>query len=165
MNFKISCLVFIHNHNGEILLLKRNKPPNLGFWSPPGGKLEMSRGESPFECVRREAFEETGLSLENEDLSLFGYVSEKAYEQKNHWLMFLFHSKKRIDFKPNDIDEGTFAFFKRETVENLAIPTTDHELIWPFYDKRFDGFWGVSADCSGGKLKIKIEATPLRDDN
>ena len=79
--------------------------------------------------------------------------------------MFLFHSKKRIDFKPNDIDEGTFAFFKRETVENLAIPTTDHELIWPFYDKRSDGFWGVSADCGGGKLKIKIEATPLKDDN
>ena len=78
MEFKISCLLFIRNHAEKILLLKRKKSPNQGLWSPPGGKLNMNIGESPYECAVREAKEETGMTLNNDDLSLFGYVSEKG---------------------------------------------------------------------------------------
>ena len=94
MEFKISCLLFIRNAEKEILMIRRNKAPNKGFWSPPGGKLNMSEGESPYECAKREALEETGVSLEDKDLSLFGYVSEKGYETTTNWLMFLFDCKK-----------------------------------------------------------------------
>ena len=80
MEFKISCLLFIRNHAEKILLLKSKKSPNQGLWSPPGGKLKMNIGESPYECAVREAKEETGMNLNNDDLSLFGYVSEKGYE-------------------------------------------------------------------------------------
>ena len=47
--FKISVLVFLRDVRGRLLLIKRSKAPNLGCWSPIGGKLEMERGESPFE--------------------------------------------------------------------------------------------------------------------
>ena len=90
MSFKISCLLFARNKNSQILLLQRKKAPNKGLWSPPGGKLEMSLGESPVECAKRESFEEMGLELHDRDLQLFGYVSEKNYEGNGHWLMFLF---------------------------------------------------------------------------
>ena len=54
--YKIAVLVFLENNAGEHLLLLRAKAPNLGAWSPIGGKLETAVGESPFECaVRSEA--------------------------------------------------------------------------------------------------------------
>ncbi len=161
MEFKISCLLFIRNPEDEILLLKRKNAPNLGLWSPPGGKLDMAIGESPYECAIREAREETGLELNFNDLSIFGYVSEKAYENSCNWLMFLFDCHKAIQEKPIDFDEGTFSFFKRNVIDSLPIPPTDHQLVWPFYDKRKSGIWGINADCSiSGSPKIKIEARP-----
>jgi len=56
--FKISVLVFLRDARGRQLLIKRRKAPNLGCWSPIGGKLEMGTGESPFECAIRETGEE-----------------------------------------------------------------------------------------------------------
>ena len=47
--YKISALVYLHNNKGELLLMQRNKAPNKGLWSPIGGKLETSTGESPHE--------------------------------------------------------------------------------------------------------------------
>ena len=44
---------------GQILLMHRNKPPNLGMWVAPGGKIEPD--ESPYEGAVRELYEETGL--------------------------------------------------------------------------------------------------------
>ncbi len=51
--FKISVLVFLRDEAGRLLLLQRTKAPNIGCWSPPGGKLETALGESPFECAVR----------------------------------------------------------------------------------------------------------------
>ena len=121
MHFKISCLLFIRNFEDKLLMLKRNKPPNLGLWSPPGGKLAMDSGESPVECAKREAKEETGLILGEKDLKLFGYVSEKGYEGSGHWLMFLFDCKKTISQLPENFEEGSFAFFGRDEMKLLYI--------------------------------------------
>jgi 8-oxo-dGTP diphosphatase len=160
MCLKLSCLLFIKRKDGKILLLKRNKSPNKGLWSPPGGKFDLSSGESPFECAKREALEETGLVLEDNDLRIFGYVSEKNYQDSGHWLMFLFECRKFIENTPKCFDEGSFAFFTRLEIDSLSIPPTDHEFVWPFYDKKELGFWGSRADCSGSTPKIKIEASP-----
>ena len=74
--YKISVLVFIENRAGEQLLMLRAKQPNLGVWTPIGGKLEMATGESPFECAVRETAEETGLVVRAEDMHLFAMVAE-----------------------------------------------------------------------------------------
>ena len=160
MSLKLSCLLFIKRLDGKILLLKRNKSPNRGLWSPPGGKFDLSLGESPFECAKREALEETGLVLDDEDLNVFGYVSEKDYQNSGHWLMFLFECKRPIESTPKSFSEGSFSFFTRNEIDSLSIPPTDHQLVWPLYDKRKLGFWGMRADCSGIEPKIKIEASP-----
>ena len=159
MVFKISCLLFFKNSLGQILLIQRTKPPNRGLWSPPGGKLILESGESPFECAIRETKEEIGLEVTENDFSLFGYVSEKNY-QGNHWLMFLFEYLNPLCKLPPKIDEGGFSFFSRAQIDRLKIPQTDHQLVWPFYDKRFAGFWGVRADCSLNKADLVIEANP-----
>lgn len=156
--FKISALVFIKNGAGKHLLIERKKSPNLGCWSPIGGKLDMAVGESPYECARRETHEEIGQRLEDEDLHCFGYISEKSYEGAGHWLMFLFNCQRLLDHLPDSIDEGRFHFYSRAEIDTLAIPETDKTLLWPYYDKYRHSFIGLRADCDPrGNLSLTEE--------
>ena len=160
--YKISVLVFIENSAGEKLLLLRAKQPNLGVWTPIGGKLEMTIGESPFECAIRETAEETGLEVRQEDLHLFAMIAEKAYQGSTHWLMFLFRCKKPIESMPADIAEGRFGFFSREKIRTLPIPETDKAALWPIFDQYRDGFVSLRADCSLSPIQITIEQITSR---
>jgi 8-oxo-dGTP diphosphatase len=156
--FKISVLVFLRDAPGRLLLIKRRKAPNLGCWSPIGGKLEMARGESPFECAIRETAEEVGLAVTEKDLHLFGYISEKNYEGGGHWLMFLFDCKKILPDLPPTGDEGEFAFFPRGEIDALPIPPTDQVLVWPWYDQHRGDFVAIRADCAPGEpLNVVVE--------
>lgn len=67
------CILFIQNEKGQILMQQRKYP--YGKWGLPGGLMEL--GESTEETVRREVFEETGLTVGA--LSLFGVYSGKNY--------------------------------------------------------------------------------------
>ena len=155
--YKISVLVFIENAAGEQLLLLRAKQPNLGIWTPIGGKLEMATGESPFECAVRETGEETGLQIGPEDLHLFAMIAEKAYQGDTHWLMFLFRCKKTIAGLPGDITEGKFAFFSRKRINTLEIPETDKAALWPIFDQYRDGFVALKANCAVSPIQITVE--------
>lgn len=155
--YKISVLVFIENAAGEQLLLLRAKQPNLGVWTPIGGKLEMATGESPFECAVRETEEETGLKISAADLHLFAMIAEKAYQGDTHWLMFLFRCKRPIAALPPDIMEGKFAFFSREKIKDLPIPETDKAALWPIFDQYKDGFVALKADCARSPIQITVE--------
>jgi 8-oxo-dGTP diphosphatase len=55
----VGALIF---HRGRILMAERGKEPLKGWWSLPGGALEV--GESLDCAVRREVREETGLEIE-----------------------------------------------------------------------------------------------------
>ena len=60
----LSTLCYIENDRGEYLMLhrvKKENDANRDKWIGIGGKFEA--GESPEECVVREALEETGLTL------------------------------------------------------------------------------------------------------
>ena len=46
----------------EVLLVKRNKDPNKGHWSIPGGRQML--GETVSEAAKRELLEETGVKVE-----------------------------------------------------------------------------------------------------
>ena len=155
--YKISVLVFIENTAGEQLLMLRAKQPNLGVWTPIGGKLEMTTGESPFECAVRETAEETGLVITSDQLHLFAMIAEKAYQGDTHWLMFLFRCKKTIAALPADITEGKFGFFSREQIKTLPIPETDQTALWPIFDQYRDGFVALKADCARSPITITVE--------
>lgn len=155
--YKISVLVFLENRAGEQLLMLRAKQPNLGAWSPIGGKLEMATGESPFECAVRETEEETGLQISTADLHLFAMIAEKAYHGDTHWLMFLFRCKRPIEALPSDIAEGKFGFHSREAIKSLAIPETDQAALWPIFDQYNDSFVALRADCATSPIKITVE--------
>ncbi len=164
LGYKIAVLVFIQNSRGEHLLLLRAKAPNLGTWSPIGGKLETATGESPFECAVRETREETGHEITVADLHLFAMIAEKAYEGASHWLLFLFHCKRPLDRLPESMEEGRFGFFSREEIEHLSLPETDREALWRIHDGHRHSFVALRADCAPGRpLDLVVEQiTPAR---
>ena len=45
MPYKTACLLYCFNERDEVLLMERAQEPNLGLWSPCGGKLHTEDGE------------------------------------------------------------------------------------------------------------------------
>jgi len=161
--FKLSSLIFLRDASGRLLMMRRNKAPNLGRWSPVGGKVETAAGESPFECAVRETAEETGLHIGTDDLHLFGMITERGYEGQSHWLMFLFECRKPLTGLPPDIAEGSFGLFTRAEVDGLEVPDSDRTLIWPVYDRHRGGFIAYRAECHpDGPLVMTVEETHAR---
>src|SRR5438552_3644658 len=107
---KISTLLYCFNERDEVLLMRRAQEPNLGFWSPPGGKLHVNEGESPHACACREAEEEVGILIIPAEAHLTGIITETGYEGNAHWLMFLFEISTKLKAVPEPHREGTFAF-------------------------------------------------------
>lgn len=56
----------VHDPDGRLLLIRRAHPPGKGLWSLPGGRVE--HGESDEAALIREVREETGLTVEVNDL-------------------------------------------------------------------------------------------------
>src|SRR6266436_2918031 len=104
--YKVATLLYCFNERDEVLLMERAQEPNLGLWSPCGGKLHTDEGESPYACACREGLEEMGLRLGPENLHLTGLISEHGYEGNAHWLMFLFEVKTRLGALPANHREG-----------------------------------------------------------
>ncbi|HWQ90600.1 MAG TPA: NUDIX domain-containing protein, partial [Clostridia bacterium] len=106
--YKIATLLYAFNEADAVLLMERSQEPNLGLWSPCGGKLDTASGESPYACACREAREELGLQLSPKDLHLTGLVSEHGFQGQSHWLMFLFEIRPRLKTLPPPHREGRF---------------------------------------------------------
>lgn len=49
------------------------------LWGPPKGTVEIEKNETQLDCAIREVKEETGLSIENEDLTSMVYVNRALY--------------------------------------------------------------------------------------
>lgn len=157
---RISSLLYCFNEQEEVLLLERTQEPNRGCWSPCGGKLKTELGESPYACACREAQEEMGLVFQPKDLHLTGVVSEQGYLGQSHWLMFLFEVKPRLAALPPPCDEGRFAFFRREALDELKLPETDRESLWPWFWQHRGGFFAAHCDCRGdGRNEWYLEAS------
>jgi 8-oxo-dGTP diphosphatase len=146
--YQIATLLYCFNERDEILLLERAQEPNLGLWSPCGGKLRTDIGESPYACGCREAREELDLRLSPSDLHLTGIVSEHGYLGQSHWLMFLFEVKARLTSLPPAHREGRFAFFARQALAGLKLPQTDQERLWPWFWQYRGGFFAAHCHCN-----------------
>jgi 8-oxo-dGTP diphosphatase len=156
--YKIATLLYCFNGRDEVLLLERAQEPNLGLWSPCGGKLHTETGESPHACACREASEEIGLALQPADLRLTGTVAEQGYLGESHWLMFLFEVRPKLSTLPPPHREGRFQFFPRAALAGLPLPQTDREQIWPLFWRHRGGFFAAACRCHpGGRNEWRLE--------
>ncbi len=165
--YKIACLCDLRDERGRVLLLRRVKEPNQGQCSPIGGKLDMVTGESPARCAQREIEEEAGITVPIERLHLAGLISESAYENRSHWLIFYYRVLGPVWTEPRQTREGELAWFAPEEIDGLPIPESDREIIWPlvravekkYHEGRAErpGFFAVHIDCTGAKMEWRVE--------
>jgi 8-oxo-dGTP diphosphatase len=155
--YKIAVLCYLFDEGGRLLLLHRVRPPNRGLYSPVGGKLEQSIGESPTACAVREVHEETGLSITAQELHLTGIVSESGYEDSCHWLMYLYEVTRPVAVEPVTINEGRLDWHEPADIAGLSIPRTDREVIWPLFWRYRGRFFTAHIDCGGNGLSCHVE--------
>ena len=126
--------------DGQTLMVYRNRKPNdihEGKWNGLGGKFEA--GETPEECVIREIFEESGLSIYNPKLcGLLIFPNFKG----NDWYVFVFTAS---DFSGELIDspEGRLEWIPDEKILSLTLWQSDHIFMpWiqegKFFSAKFE---------------------------
>lgn len=72
----------IRRSDGAILLYRRVKTPEAGYWNIVGGKVDVM--ESSDEAARREAEEETGLDIGR--LEFLCSAEEIIAADRQHWI-------------------------------------------------------------------------------
>ncbi len=152
--YKIAVLCYLYNNNNELLLLHRSREPNKNFYSPVGGKLEQTDGESPHECASREILEETGLKIMTDRLICIGLVTEKSYKG-THWMIFLYKCIDKINtnqINKMEFEEGKLEWIPLSEIKNIPIPPTDRDVIWPLVQSNNDSFFMVHIDCESNEM-------------
>ena len=158
--YRIAVLVILFDEAGRLLLLHRRRPPNADLYSPIGGKLEMTLGESPTACAVREVQEEAGLTITADDLHLTGIVSECAYEGAGHWLIFVYEVTRAVRVERMEFEEGRLEWHDPAALETLPIPDSDRKVIWPHFWQHRGGFFMAHLDCAAdGSMTWRLEAT------
>lgn len=74
-------------HQGQVLLVRRGRPPGRGMWAFPGGVVRL--GESVLAAARRELLEETGLDARPVDVvDVYEYIErDDAGRVRYHYVI------------------------------------------------------------------------------
>ena len=150
-------LCYIEQNNCYLMLhrVKKVNDVNHDKWIGVGGKFED--GESPEECVCREALEETGLTLRRPEYrGLVTFVSDR-------WETEYMHLFWADDFTGSLIscDEGTLEWVPKADMKKLNLWEGDHiflrllEECVPFFSLklRYEGDRLREAVLNGERLK------------
>ncbi|MCC4769704.1 NUDIX domain-containing protein [Methanosarcina sp. DH2] len=105
----------------KLVLVKRKNPPYEGKFALPGGFVEI--GESTEKAASREAFEETGLSVEI--LKLIGVYSDPERDPRRHTVSVCYLAKGCGDLKPGS-DADAVELFELNSIPELAF---DHNKM------------------------------------
>ena len=74
----VPCVGVVCLRGDEVLLIRRGKPPRMGEWSIPGGRMEW--GERVSDAALRELREETGVEAELVGLiEVLDHISEHGH--------------------------------------------------------------------------------------
>ena len=141
-----SSLIYIEK-DGKYLMLhrvKKEKDLNKDKWLGVGGKFEF--GESPEECARREATEETGLTLQNlfyRGIVTFVYGDITEY-------MHLFTSTD-FDGRIKECDEGNLEWVEKSKVYDLPIWQGD-KIFFKLIEDKQSPFFSLKRVYEGDEL-------------
>ena len=143
----------------QVLMLHRNKKEkdiNKDKWIGVGGKFLPQ--ESPEECLSREVWEETGLTLT--DYQCRGVVTFLTENPEDGEYMYLF-TATGFEGALKDCDEGTLKWVSRDFLNQLPKWEGDQiflDLLWqnaPFFllTLRYQGSNLTEAVLNGQKIR------------
>ena len=144
---KQTTLCYIEKNSSYLMLhrVKKQLDENKDKWIGIGGKLEA--GESPFDCVRREVYEEVGLKLiRPEYRGIITFVSDLYGTEYMH---LFYCNEYEGEIKP-DCDEGVPEFVKKSDIEKLPIWEGD-KIFLRLLDKE-RRFFSLKLEYIGDKL-------------
>ena len=151
-------LGYIERDDAYLMLhrVKKKNDLNHDKWVGIGGKFED--GESPEECMRREALEETGLTLH--DLRLRGIVTFVSNQWDNEY-MFLY-TCTQFSGELTECKEGNLEWVPKDKVCDLPIWEGDKIFFHllnenaPFFSLKlsYEGDKLVYAALDGKALEI-----------
>ncbi len=99
----------------EVLLIRRGRPPRIGEWSLPGGRIEP--GETVRAAALRELREETGV--EAELLGLIDVVDGLFPEGGRHYVLIDFAARWRSGEPVAGDDAAAAAFHPLSMIDEL----------------------------------------------
>ena len=144
---KLTTLCYIENDHGEYLMLHRTKKQNdlnAGKWIGVGGKFEAD--ETPEECLLREVYEETGLTLTR--YRFRGIVTFLSNEWEGEY-MHLFTADK-YEGTLCDCNEGELAWVPKNDVLKLNLWEGDHIFLRELLEN--DRFFSLKLSYTGDVL-------------
>ena len=114
---KLTTLCYIEKDDKYLMLhrTKKENDANRDKWIGVGGKFEAD--ETPQDCLLREVYEETSLTLTS--YSLRGIVTFISDEWETEY-MFLFTSSE-YEGEVSDCNEGELVWVKKKEVMNLNL--------------------------------------------
>jgi len=103
--------------NNSLLLVKRKYEPDAGYWSIPGGHLDL--GEKIESAAEREGFEETGIKVQVSKLA--GIIDKIMYDDKgkleyhyvliNYFVEQIEGDKDQLPISDSDALDAKFVLF------------------------------------------------------
>ena len=144
---KHTTVCYIEKNNAYLMLhrIKKENDENKDKWIGIGGKLEY--GESPFDCVRREVFEEVGLTLNS--LRYAGFITFVSDVFGTEY-MHLFHSDDFSGTLIEDCSEGIPCWINKSEINNLPIWEGDKIFLDLLEKER--RFFSLKFEYNGDKL-------------
>ena len=114
---------------GDVLMVKRGKPPRLGSWSLPGGAQRL--GETAAEAALREVAEETGLEVDI--LGLIDVVDsiqrDGAGAIRYHYTLIDFAAQWRAGTPVAGDDAAEAKFFAAADLKELDLWSETRRII------------------------------------
>ena len=132
--------------NDSYLMLYRNKKKNdenEGKYVGIGG--HFLENESPYECVIREAREETGLDISPIYRGIVTFVSDKYECEQMHLFTCLEYSGEMTDCQ-----EGNLVWVKKSDLKNIPMWQGDY-IFFDLLEKRED-FFSLRLEYKGDTL-------------
>ena len=154
---KMTTLCYLEKGDEYLMLHRVSKENdcNKDKWIGIGGKFE--HGESPHECIRREALEETGLTLI--DPKFRGIVTFLSDEWGAEY-MYLFTCEE-FEGEQHSCDEGVLEWIPKKALYDLELWEGDKIFLrlleekHPFFSLKLEykGENLVSAELDGVKIR------------
>ncbi|MBD3671518.1 MAG: NUDIX hydrolase [Gammaproteobacteria bacterium] len=114
---------------GEVLLVKRGKPPREGLWAVPGGRVNP--GESLAQAAEREVREETGVTVRaGEVVHVFELIEPAGMPEPDYHYVII---DLRCDYLGGEAqaadDAREVRWFRAEELNNDAVDSETRELL------------------------------------